>query len=85
MIKFIKFHCIVLFQAFRTSLRTIIRNENKKIRRKIRRLSTSGEFNTCIASKGEREISRPISRADLLVRFRRKDPKVQTRIFSRES
>lgn len=36
-----------------------------------------------LASKGEREISRPISRADLLVCFRRKDPKVQTRIFSR--
>lgn len=47
------------------------------IHRNITRLSI---FIACIASEGEREISRPISHADALVRFRRKDPKVRTRI-----
>lgn len=54
-IKFIEFHCIVLFQAFKTLAVMII----LKIKSTS---STSGKFNTCTASKGEREISRPISR-----------------------
>lgn len=76
-IKFIEFHCMVLFQAFMTLAAMIV----LKVRST---LSTSGKFNTCSASKEEREISRPISRVDLLVRFRRKDPKVRTRISSSE-